>query len=123
MFPCLTDNEVELGIRLSLAFRNVPELQSLSLNIILGLLGYNQNMVGRLRTLPHAPGTEQIPLALPVGSVLDLWPAAIGAPEAITFMIQQRVCNLIGSCEELDYTLQCISRAHWRAVSRWRDTR
>ena len=90
-------------------------------------------MVGRLRSLPHAPGTEQIPLPLPAGSVLDLWPAAIGAPEAIVFYIQDRMFDYIAfnggandprdapGGAELDYILQCVSRAHWRAVSRWRE--
>ena len=106
----------------------------LILMLMLFKLAYQPSlMVGRLRTRPHAPATELTPLDLPACSVLDLWPAATGAPEAVSFYILDKVVDLLAwngqptdppdaiGGEVLDYTLLCVSRAHWRAVSRWRE--
>ena len=86
--------------------------------------------VGQLRCGPHAPIREQVPLPLPPGPTMELFPAANGAPEAVMFNLMDSLHHLLSnydgrgeepSGEVLDYTFQCVARSWWRAISRWRE--
>ena len=84
-------------------------------------------LVGRLRTRPHGPedqGNPQLPLPVPPGTDVEIFPCARGASEAVMFLVLDRAFRLLTfdvSGEMVDYTMLCVSRSWWRAVSRWRE--
>ena len=83
----------------------------------------NLDLAGRLRCRPHG-GSPGPPLPVPQGTDLDLFPCSRGAPEAVMNIVIDTACRLLTfdvSGEEVDYTLQCVSRAWWRSISRWHD--
>ena len=81
-------------------------------------------IIGPMRTRSHAASQERVPLALPPGATVNLFPATV-APEAVMFAMMDSVHRILSiypepSGEEVDYTFACVSRAWWRMVSRWR---
>ena len=80
-------------------------------------------MAHALEMHPHDPRREQPPLELPAGSELNLWPACMHMPEAVSFWLVDQVARFLSEGDALDYRLQGLSRGHWRCMSRRRPPR